>query len=192
MLEGFDPFIKLCRDVIAPLIAADGGQVYLVRATQQELVLHLGGRCSGCPGFCCTVSTLIEPCVHAIKPDVHVVVTNGALIPSNAVKIETATGVESERDGDDGRDSVVQHGDEGAGTVDSEVADVSGGSGSDGDGDVSEALVTDPREEPVKVTRKRGRKRRRGGRRKSADGKDIIDKDVEANDGNGGWHEVSE
>lgn len=163
MLEGFEPFIELCRDVIAPLIAADGGQVYLVCATQQELVLHLAGRCSGCPGFCCTVSTLIEPCVHAINPDARVVVTHGALHPLNAVRIENDTVVESERDGGGGCDGVLQRGDCGEGTVESEVAELSG---VDDEADGGDVLVKERGEEPVEATKKRGRKRRGGGRRK--------------------------
>lgn len=79
---------QVCRDVIAPLIRADGGVPYLVEVRSDLLVLHLAGRCSGCPGFSFTIRTLIEPCVRSIDPSVRVVVTHGAALPANATLIE--------------------------------------------------------------------------------------------------------
>ncbi|PIE05734.1 MAG: hypothetical protein CSA75_03195 [Sorangium cellulosum] len=81
--------IDLCRDVLRPLIEADNGKLFLVSADDNELVLHLGGTCSGCPGAPLTIRTLIEPAVRQIDPHVRVVVTVGAKCPANAVFLES-------------------------------------------------------------------------------------------------------
>jgi len=75
---------------LRPLIEADGGKLYLVKAESDQLSLHLGGACSGCPGASLTIRTLIEPAARAIDPQVRVVVTVGAKRPENAVLVEAA------------------------------------------------------------------------------------------------------
>ena len=89
-------FVELCRDVLRPLIEADDGKLYLVSANDDELKLHLGGSCSGCPGAPLTIRTLIEPAARAIDPNVRVVVTVGAKRPDNAVPVVAAEEVAEE------------------------------------------------------------------------------------------------
>lgn len=91
-------FVDLCRDVLRPLIEADEGKLFLVSADEGELVLHLGGTCSGCPGAPLTIRTLIEPAVKAIDPSVRVVVTVGAKQPEQAVLVEADEDVEVDTD----------------------------------------------------------------------------------------------
>ena len=79
---------ELCRDVLRPLIEADEGELYLVSVADDQIALHLGGACSGCPGVSLTVQTLIEPAVRAVHPSARVVVTVGAKHPAHAVLVK--------------------------------------------------------------------------------------------------------
>ncbi|HKU43281.1 MAG TPA: NifU family protein [Polyangiales bacterium] len=52
---------KLVEEVLAPLIAADGGTIQLVGVVDKRLLIRLSGTCSGCPGRPYTVGRIIEP-----------------------------------------------------------------------------------------------------------------------------------
>jgi Fe-S cluster biogenesis protein NfuA len=52
---------KLVEEVLAPLIAADGGKIELVGLTDQRLLIRLSGVCNGCPGRPYTLSRIVEP-----------------------------------------------------------------------------------------------------------------------------------
>lgn len=52
---------KLVDEVLAPLIAADGGTIQLVGVVDKRLLVRLSGTCSGCPGRPYTVGRIIEP-----------------------------------------------------------------------------------------------------------------------------------
>jgi Fe-S cluster biogenesis protein NfuA len=84
MPASIDQLLKVCRDVIAPLVRADGGEVYVVSVEPDHLALHLAGTCSGCPGAVLTTRGIIEPAVHAVAPSAHVVVTSGGKVPDGA------------------------------------------------------------------------------------------------------------
>ena len=79
-----DQLIKVCKEVIAPLIRSDGGELYLVAVEPDHLTLHISGTCSGCPGAVLTTRGVIEPAVHAVAPTARVVVTNGVKVPEGA------------------------------------------------------------------------------------------------------------
>ena len=79
-----DQLLKVCKEVIAPLVRADGGEVYLVAVEADQLTLHLAGTCSGCPGAVLTARGVIEPAVHAVAPSARVIVTNGSRIPEGS------------------------------------------------------------------------------------------------------------
>lgn len=79
-----DQLLKVCREVIAPLVRADGGEVYVVAVEPDQLTLHLAGTCAGCPGAVLTTRGVIEPAIHAVAPTARVVVTSGARIPEGA------------------------------------------------------------------------------------------------------------
>jgi Fe-S cluster biogenesis protein NfuA len=84
MGASIDQLLKVCKEVIAPLVRADGGELYLVAVEPDHLTLHLAGTCSGCPGAVLTTRGVIEPAVHAVAPSARVVVTNGAKVPDGA------------------------------------------------------------------------------------------------------------
>jgi Fe-S cluster biogenesis protein NfuA len=82
--------LAVCREVVAPLVRADGGEVYLVEAQANTITLHLAGTCAGCPGARITAASVIEPAIRAVDPSVRVTVTAGILVPPRAVPIGTA------------------------------------------------------------------------------------------------------
>ena len=84
MAASIDQLLKVCRDVIAPLVRADGGELFIVAVEPDHVTLHLAGTCSGCPGAVLTARGIIEPAVHAVAPTARVVVTNGTKVPEGA------------------------------------------------------------------------------------------------------------
>jgi Fe-S cluster biogenesis protein NfuA len=84
MPANIDQMLKVCREVIAPLVKADQGEIYLVALEADQITLHLAGMCAGCPGVTLTVKGVIEPAVHAVAPSTRVVVSAGIRIPEGA------------------------------------------------------------------------------------------------------------
>lgn len=82
-----EALLRVVRDVIAPLVRADQGEIYLVAATDERISLHLGGRYSGCPGNTLARRRVIEPALHAVAPEAEVIITSGALIPAEAERL---------------------------------------------------------------------------------------------------------
>jgi Fe-S cluster biogenesis protein NfuA len=78
---------KVVREVLAPLVARDGGELYLVSIAEKAVSLHLGGRFSGCPGNALARRHVIEPLIHAVDPDTRVSMSSGALVPSGATRL---------------------------------------------------------------------------------------------------------
>lgn len=87
MAASIDQLLRICREVIAPLVKADGGELYVVAVEPDSLALHLAGTCSGCPGKPYTTSNIIEPAIQAVAPSARVTVTNGAAVPEGASRI---------------------------------------------------------------------------------------------------------
>lgn len=83
-----EEIINVIRDVLAPLVAADGGRLYLVEADSRRVSLHLGGRFAGCPGNQVTTRRVIQPAIAAVAPDAEIVVTWGRLVPTGAVPVD--------------------------------------------------------------------------------------------------------
>ena len=58
-----EALLEVLRTVVAPLVEADGGELYLVSAEGGQLRLHLAGTCCGCPGAEATSGEVITPAV---------------------------------------------------------------------------------------------------------------------------------
>ena len=86
-IEGDAAIIKLCRDVLSPLVAADGGLMFVVKATAEEVHLHLTGTCAGCPGASHTRDGVIAPAIRTVAAKARVVVTTGPRVPDGAKRI---------------------------------------------------------------------------------------------------------
>lgn len=82
-----EDLLKLCREVLAPLIAADGGVLYVVDSGPDEVHLHLAGTCAGCPGASLTREDVIAPAVRSVLPKAKLQVTAGWRIPKGAEKV---------------------------------------------------------------------------------------------------------
>jgi Fe-S cluster biogenesis protein NfuA len=79
---------KALSEFVAALVKADGGELYLVSATPDDVHLHLTGTCAGCPGATMTRERLLEPAVHGAAPKATVTVTTGWTVPEGAHKVE--------------------------------------------------------------------------------------------------------
>jgi Fe-S cluster biogenesis protein NfuA len=82
-----EKLLKVCADIIAPLVHADGGELFVVSIEDASISLHLAGKCAGCPGATLTTAAVIEPAIHAVAPLMRVVVTAGFQIPDGATAV---------------------------------------------------------------------------------------------------------
>ncbi len=82
-----DDLEKVVRQVIAPLLRADGAEVYLVELTALKVHLHLAGRFAGCPGNTLAKNRVLEPALRAAEPEVEFELTSGAIIPPGAIRL---------------------------------------------------------------------------------------------------------
>jgi Fe-S cluster biogenesis protein NfuA len=79
-----DQLLKVCREVIAPLIRSDGGEIYIVAVEANHLSIHLAGRYAGCPGTPLTIRGIIEPAVRAVAPTARLDISAGIKVPEGA------------------------------------------------------------------------------------------------------------
>jgi len=79
---------KALSEFVAALVKADGGELYLVSATQDDVHLHLTGTCAGCPGATMTRERLLEPAVRGAVPKATVKVTTGWSVPEGALRVD--------------------------------------------------------------------------------------------------------
>jgi Fe-S cluster biogenesis protein NfuA len=75
------------RDVLLPLVLADGGELWLVATDDGGLHLHLAGACSGCPGFAFTRDHVIVPAIRAVSPELRVTITGGYNVPARSTRV---------------------------------------------------------------------------------------------------------
>lgn len=86
-IDGDPAIIKLCRDVLSPLVVADGGVMFVVKANAEDVHLHLTGTCAGCPGASHTRDGVIAPAIRTVASKARVVVTTGPRVPDGAKRI---------------------------------------------------------------------------------------------------------
>jgi Fe-S cluster biogenesis protein NfuA len=82
-----DEIERVVREVLAPLVRADGGDLYLVSVEDTGVSLHVTGRFSGCPGNTLARRRVFEPPLAAIAPGITVTLTSGPLIPVGAARL---------------------------------------------------------------------------------------------------------
>ena len=92
-----EPIARALRDVIAPLVEADGGVLYVV-ARESGLHLHLAGACGGCPGARTTSQEVIEPALRAAGARGAIEVSSGWIVPDGAERIAAAEPPSTDRD----------------------------------------------------------------------------------------------
>jgi Fe-S cluster biogenesis protein NfuA len=82
-----EEILRVVREILGPMLVADGGEVYVVSAADDQLTLHLAGRYAGCPGNTLAKRRVIEPAIHAVAPGAQITITAGALVPKGAERI---------------------------------------------------------------------------------------------------------
>jgi len=82
-----EEIVRVVRDVLAPLVRADGGDLYLVSVEDTGVSLHVTGRFSGCPGNTLARRRIFEPPLVAVAPGITVTLTSGPLIPAGAARL---------------------------------------------------------------------------------------------------------
>jgi Fe-S cluster biogenesis protein NfuA len=82
-----DQIAKICREILAPIVKTDGGELYLVRLDGDDVYIHLAGTCAGCPGASLTGDKVILPALRTAAPKARVFVTTGVKIPEGAEKL---------------------------------------------------------------------------------------------------------
>lgn len=85
-----DEILTVIKEVLAPMVAADGGRLYVVQADSKQVSLHLAGRFSGCPGNHVMTRRVIQPVIAAVAPDAELTVTWGRLVPNGATRVDEA------------------------------------------------------------------------------------------------------
>lgn len=83
---------KILEEVLAPLVEADGGQLYVSKLEDESVELHLAGRFAGCPGNEVVSRRIIGPAISAVAPDAVCIVTSGALVPPGATRVRPQGG----------------------------------------------------------------------------------------------------
>jgi Fe-S cluster biogenesis protein NfuA len=78
---------KVCREILAPLIKTDGGEMYLVRFDGDDMHIHLSGTCAGCPGVSLTGDKVILPALRTAAPKLRLIVTTGVKVPDGAERL---------------------------------------------------------------------------------------------------------
>jgi Fe-S cluster biogenesis protein NfuA len=79
-----EQILEIVREVVAPLVRADAGQLYVVSVGERSLSLHLTGRFSGCPGNTLAKRRVIEPILTTRFPDLRIEISSGPLLPEGA------------------------------------------------------------------------------------------------------------
>jgi Fe-S cluster biogenesis protein NfuA len=82
-----DRVAKICREVLAPLVESDGGEMYLVRIEEDDIHIHLTGTCAGCPGASITGDKVILPALRSAAPNLRIVITTGIKAPAGAIRV---------------------------------------------------------------------------------------------------------
>jgi hypothetical protein len=90
MSEKADALKAMLREVLAPMLRADGSQLYLVELGKKEVRLHVTGKLSGSPGTPAVIEHVLTPAVTAVDDRVKVIVTSGYLVPKTAELVEPA------------------------------------------------------------------------------------------------------
>jgi len=78
---------RICREVLAPLVRTDGGDMHVIRYEGDDVHIYLSGACAGCPGAGLTADKVILPALRAAAPKVRVVLTTGVRAPQGALKV---------------------------------------------------------------------------------------------------------
>jgi Fe-S cluster biogenesis protein NfuA len=84
MVSAREQILEVIRELVAPLVRADGGEIYIVSADDAGVALHVTGRYAGCPGNTLARRRVIEPLIVKRVPGARVMLSSGPLLPKGA------------------------------------------------------------------------------------------------------------
>lgn len=91
LAQEYEEILRVLRDIVVPLVEADGGEVYLLPSDSSRVTVHLAGRLGGAPGIGLLNRRVFEPALRAVAPNTAVVVSSGWRIPDGAVRLGRET-----------------------------------------------------------------------------------------------------
>ncbi len=82
-----EQLLIVLTEILAPLVEADEGELYVVEANSHAVRLHLGGRFSGCPGNQLVSESVFLPALRTVDPEVSLEVSSGPIVPEGARRV---------------------------------------------------------------------------------------------------------
>ncbi|MEM1033619.1 MAG: NifU family protein [Myxococcota bacterium] len=82
----------MLREVLAPLVERDGGELYLVHLDKKKVHLHVGGTLSGSPAVDVVRDRVFAPVVEKVHPKARLEVSSGWLVPDGGERIRPEAG----------------------------------------------------------------------------------------------------
>jgi Fe-S cluster biogenesis protein NfuA len=79
--------LAVIREVLSPLVRADGGELHVVSVAERSVLLHLSGRFSGCPGNTLARRRVIEPILAKKFPGLKEDISSGPHVPRGAATV---------------------------------------------------------------------------------------------------------
>ncbi len=87
LAQQYDEIMRVLRDIVVPLVEADGGEVFLLPGDGARITVHLAGRLAGSPGIALLSRRVFEPALRAVAPDTAITVSSGWRVPEGAVRV---------------------------------------------------------------------------------------------------------
>jgi hypothetical protein len=78
---------EMLSTALAPLAAADGGEIYLEELGEQEFSLHWAGRYAGSPAAALLHEEIAVPLIRQLAPQAIVRWSSGHIVPTNAKRV---------------------------------------------------------------------------------------------------------
>lgn len=75
---------EVMQRLVAPLVLADRGELYVIRLDREVIELHLRGRFSGCPGSPLAIREVLEPALRLAAPEASIRISSGEILPEGA------------------------------------------------------------------------------------------------------------
>lgn len=82
------PIRQVLSELLAPLVAKEGGSVYFMESEDGVLTLHWAGRYSGNPATALIHEEIAVPLIQEIAPGTIVKWSSGRLVPTDAELVE--------------------------------------------------------------------------------------------------------
>lgn len=78
---------QVLTEVLVPMVTSEGGELYLICVSENEVAIHLTGRYSGSPAATLLCQELALPLIDAVAKGTIVNWSSGRLVPPNAEKL---------------------------------------------------------------------------------------------------------